>query len=131
MEKTKVTFKHEVFGLKEDQTLIDSPKNIKVMAKYYTKLLNTVADDEEKEDSMEQLVSGTLKMTDIVLECSTELLALSKESHQKLEDLSFAPMFKTFKEMLLVCLGVDMGLDNDATEEEQDPKSKPDELSGN
>lgn len=33
--------------------------------------------------------------------------------------------------MLLVCLGVDMGLDNDATEEEQDPKSKPDELSGN
>ncbi len=80
---------------------------------------------------MEQLVSGTLKMTDIVLECSTELLALSKESRQKLEDLSFAPMFKTFKEMLLVCLGVDMGLDNDATEEEQDPKSKPDELSGN
>lgn len=70
MEKTKVTFKHEVFGLKEDQTLIDSPKNIKVMAKYYTKLLNTVADDEEKEDSMEQLVSGTLKMTDIVLELS-------------------------------------------------------------
>lgn len=131
MEKTKVTFKHEVFGLKEDQTLIDSPKNIKVMAKYYTKLLNTVADDEEKEDSMEQLVSGTLKMTDIVLECSTELLALSKESRQKLEDLSFAPMFKTFKEMLLVCLGVDMGFDNDATEEEQDPKSKPDELSGN
>lgn len=131
MEKTKVTFKHEVFGLKEDQTLIDSPKNIKVMAKYYTKLLNTVADDEEKEDSMEQLVSGTLKMTDIVLECSTELLALSKESRQKLEDLSFALMFKTFKEMLLVCLGVDMGLDNDATEEEQDPKSKPDELSGN
>lgn len=131
MEKTKVTFKHEVFGLKEDQTLIDSPKNIKVMAKYYTKLLNTVAYDEEKEDSMEQLVSGTLKMTDIVLECSTELLALSKESRQKLEDLSFAPMFKTFKEMLLVCLGVDMGLDNDATEEEQDPKSKPDELSGN
>ena len=92
MEKTKVTFKHEVFGLKEDQTLIDSPKNIKVMAKYYTKLLNTVADDEEKEDSMEQLVSGTLKMTDIVLECSTELLALSKESRQKLEDLSFAPI---------------------------------------
>lgn len=131
MEKTKVTFKHEVFGLKEDQTLIDSPKNIKVMAKYYTKLLNTVADDEEKEDSMEQLVSGTLKMTDIVLECSAELLALSKESRQKLEDLSFAPMLKTFKEMLLVCLGVDMGLDNDATEEEQDPKSKPGELSGN
>lgn len=131
MEKTKVTFKHEVFGLKEDQTLIDSPKNIKVMAKYYTKLLNTVADDEEKEDSMEQLVSGTLKMTDIVLECSAELLALSKESRQKLEDLSFASMFKTFKEMLLVCLGVDMGIDNDAIEEEQDPKSKPDELSGN
>ena len=32
MEKTKVTFKREVFGLKEDRTLIDSPKNIKVMA---------------------------------------------------------------------------------------------------
>lgn len=131
MEKTKVTFKSEVFGLKEDQTLIDSPKNIKVMAKYYTKLLNAVAEDEEKEDPMEKLVAGTLEMTDIVLECSTELLSLPKEGRQKLEDLSFAPMFKTFKEMLLVCLGVDMGLDNEADEEEQDPKSKPDEPSGN
>lgn len=131
MKKTKVTFKSEVFGLKEDKTLIDSPKNIKVMAKYYTKLLNTVAEDEEKEDPMEQLVAGTLEMTDIVLECSTELLSLPKEGRQKMEDLSFAPMFETFKEMLLVCLGVDMGLNNETDEEEKDPKFKPEKPSGN
>lgn len=131
MEKTKVTFKREVFGLKEDRTLIDSPKNIKVMAKYYTKLLNTVAEDEEKDDPMKQFVAGALELTDIVLECATELLALSKEGRQKLENRSFAPMFETFKEMLLVCLGVDMGLNNETDEEEKDPKFKPEKPSGN
>lgn len=130
--KTNVKIEGKLVGLKEDKVLIDSPKNIKIMAKYYSKMLTVaVGEDQENEDDIiTPMVESSLKITETVLQALTELLNLTKAESQKLEELSFSPMLNIFNELLRVCLGIDMGVNTaEENEENEDPKLEPEKRS--
>lgn len=124
--KNTVKIDAKKLGLKENLTLIDSPKNIKIVGNYYSKILNIFAEDENDSDDESitvPVVKNTLQTTEIVLEALTELLGLTKTESQKLEELSFGYMIDIFNDMLKICLGIDMGISSDDEKEsEEDPK---------
>lgn len=122
--KNTVKVDAKKLGLKEDLTLIDSPKNIKIVGNYYSKILNIFAEDDTDNDESITVptVKNTVQMTEIVLEALTELLGLTKTESQKLEELSFGYMIGVFNDMLKICLGIDMGIGLDEEEDKEDPK---------
>lgn len=122
--KNTVKIEAKKLGLKEDLTLIDSPKNIKIVGNYYSKILNIFAEDDTDNDESITVptVKNTVQMTEIVLEALTELLGLTKTESQKLEELSFGYMIGVFNDMLKICLGIDMGIGLDEEEDKEDPK---------
>lgn len=122
--KNTVKIEAKKLGLKEDLTLIDSPKNIKIVGNYYSKILNIFAEDDTDNDENITVptVKNIVQVTAIVLEALTELLGLTKTESQKLEELSFGYMIGVFNDMLKICLGIDMGIGLDEEEDKEDPK---------
>lgn len=122
--KNTVKIDAKKLGLKEDLTLIDSPKNIKIVGGYYSKILNIFAEDDTDNDGSITVpaVKNIVQVTAIVLEALTELLGLTKAESQKLEELSFSYMVGIFNDMLRICLGIDMGIGLDEEEDKEDPK---------
>lgn len=121
--KNTVKVDAKKLGLKEDLTLIDSPKNIKIVGNYYSKILNIFAEDDTDNESITvPAVKNIVQVTAIVLEALTELLGLTKTESQKLEELSFSYMVGIFNDMLRICLGIDMGINLDEEEDKEDPK---------
>lgn len=121
--KNTVKIEAKKIGLKEDLTLIDSPKNIKIVGNYYSKILNIFAEDDTDDESITvPVVKNIVQVTAIVLEALTELLGLTKTESQKLEELSFSYMVGIFNDMLRICLGIDMGINLDEEEDKEDPK---------
>lgn len=121
--KNTVKVDAKKLGLKEDLTLIDSPKNIKIVGNYYSKILNIFAEDDTDDESITvPAVKNIVQVTAIVLEALTELLGLTKTESQKLEELSFSYMVGIFNDMLRICLGIDMGINLDEEEDKEDPK---------
>lgn len=121
--KNTVKVDAKKLGLKEDLTLIDSPKNIKIVGNYYSKILNIFAEDDTDDEIITvPAVKNIVQVTAIVLEALTELLGLTKTESQKLEELSFSYMVGIFNDMLRICLGIDMGINLDEEEDKEDPK---------
>lgn len=130
MAKT-VNFDGKLVGVNKEYQLVDSPRNIKKVVAAYKKILdNAEASDGE---SYSDAILEAPDLADVIAGGVADLLNLTDEQKNELEDYSFADQYGFFNECLAKFLGMKLPSDDDeeVPEKKEDPKPQADVQSGN